>query len=146
MKIGIGSDHAGWELKQKVIEHLKSNNYEVMDYGTYSLESCDYPDFAKAVGEAVRDKVVDYGILICYTGIGMSISANKIDSVRASLVTDEECCRLTRQHNDANILCMGSINTTNYYACKFCDIFLSTEFLGGRHERRVHKVNELEKR
>ena len=140
MKIGIGSDHGGFLLKEQVKEYLKSLEYEVLDYGCFSQESCDYPLFAKEVAENVASKKLDYGILICTTGIGMSITANRYPGVRAALVSNEDMCKMTRMHNNANILVMGAKYTTLEDAKRYIDVFFNTEFEGGRHERRVNLI------
>ena len=140
MRIGIGSDHGGFLLKEQVKEYLKSLEYEVLDYGCFSQESCDYPLFAKEVAENVASKKLDYGILICTTGIGMSITANRYPGVRAALVSNEDMCKMTRMHNNANILVMGAKYTTLEDAKRYIDVFFNTEFEGGRHERRVNLI------
>ena len=140
MKIGIGSDHGGFDLKEQVKEYLKSLNYEVLDCGCFSKDSCDYPLFAKEVAEKVANKNLDYGILICTTGIGMSITANRYPGVRAALVSNEDMCKMTRMHNNANVLVMGAKYTTIEDAKKYVDVFFNTEFEGGRHERRINLI------
>ena len=140
MKIGIGSDHGGFLLKEQVKEYLVSLEYDVLDCGCFSQESCDYPLFAKEVAENVASKKLDYGILICTTGIGMSITANRYPGVRAALVSNEDMCKMTRMHNDANILVMGAKYTTFEDAKRYIDVFFNTEFEGGRHERRVNLI------
>ena len=145
MKIAIGADHAGFNLKEVLKKYLEKQGHEVIDFGTYSTESIDYPDYALKVSLSVKNKEVTYGILVCYTGIGMSITANKVDGVKAALVTSEENAKLTREHNNSNILCLGAKDIQAPLACKIADIFLNTPFLGGRHERRVNKIDEVEK-
>ena len=145
MKIAIGADHAGFNLKEELKKYLENQNHEVIDFGTYSTESIDYPDYALKVSQSVKNKEVIYGILVCYTGIGMSITANKVDGVKAALITSEENAQLTREHNNSNILCLGAKDVETPLACKIADIFLNTPFLGGRHERRVNKIDEVEK-
>lgn len=144
MRIAIGSDHAGFNLKKEIIEHLKEKNIEVLDEGTYSLDSVDYPDFAVKVCNDYVSKTVDYGILVCYTGIGMSMAANKVKGVRAALVGIVEDAVLTKEHNNANVLCLSAKNTKTDLALKIVDAFLTTEFTAGRHERRVQKVMDIE--
>jgi len=144
MKIAIGSDHAGYGLKEQIKAYLKSLGYEVKDEGTFHNESVDYPDFSKLVGNDVKSKTADFGILVCYTGIGMSISANKIRGIRAALVTNVENARLTREHNDANVLCLGAKDVDEATAFLIVDTFLNAKFLGGRHANRVNKITELE--
>jgi ribose 5-phosphate isomerase B len=146
MRIAIGSDHAGFDLKIQLKEYLESKGYQVVDYGTYSHDSCDYPDFAEKVCVALQNKEADYGILVCYTGIGMSMAANKFKGIRAALVFNTESATLTRQHNDANVLCLAAKDITLFYAQTFADIFLTTPFLGGRHLRRVDKVKNFEEK
>ena len=143
MKIYLGSDHAGFNLKQDLIKYLKAKNHEVIDYGTDSLASVDYPDFAKKVCQKVQ-KEEAFGILICYTGIGMSIAANKYQGIRAALVNFVEDAKLTREHNNANVLCLSAKNTSLEDAFKIVDAFLSATFLGERHLRRVNKIKEIE--
>ncbi len=145
MKIAIGSDHGGLRLKKEVIKHLEKKNIEVRDYGTYTEDSCDYPDFAEKVAEAVVAKEYDYGILICGTGIGISISANKIPGIRAALCSDTFSAHATREHNNANILAMGERVVGTGLALDIVDAFLGSTFEGGRHENRVNKIMEIEK-
>lgn len=144
MKIAIGADHAGFLLKEHIREKLIRDGYEVADYGTHSKESTDYPDYAAPVAHDVASGKADRGILVCYTGIGMSIAANKVCGIRAALCTCAEQAKLTRAHNDANILTMGASVTTPAQADEFVDIFLKTPFEGGRHERRVAKITRIE--
>jgi ribose 5-phosphate isomerase B len=146
MKIAIGSDHGGLRLKKEVIKHLEKKNIEVKDYGTYTEDSCDYPDFAEKVAEAVVAKEYDYGILICGTGIGISISANKIPGIRAALCSDTFSAHATREHNNANILAMGERVVGTGLALDIVDAFLGSTFEGGRHENRVNKIMEIEKK
>ncbi|WP_346879770.1 ribose 5-phosphate isomerase B [Clostridium sp. UBA3061] len=146
MKIAIGSDHGGLRLKKEVIKHLEKKNIEVRDYGTYTEDSCDYPDFAEKVSEAVVTKEYDYGILICGTGIGISISANKIPGIRAALCSDTFSAHATREHNNANILAMGERVVGTGLALDIVDAFLGSTFEGGRHENRVNKIMEIEKK
>ncbi|WP_346916689.1 ribose 5-phosphate isomerase B [Clostridium sp.] len=146
MKIAIGSDHGGLRLKKEVIKHLEKKNIEVKDYGTYTEDSCDYPDFAEKVAEAVVAKEYDYGILICGTGIGISISANKIPGIRAALCSDTFSAHATREHNNANILAMGERVVGTGLALDIVDAFLGSTFEGGRHENRVNKIIEIEKK
>lgn len=146
MKIAIGSDHGGLRLKKEVIKHLEKKNIEVRDYGTHTEDSCDYPDFAEKVAEAVVTKEYDYGILICGTGIGISISANKIPGIRAALCSDTFSAHATREHNNANILAMGERVVGTGLALDIVDAFLGSTFEGGRHENRVNKIMEIEKK
>lgn len=145
MKIAIGSDHGGYALKEAVKAHLVQNGIEVEDCGTYSTDSCDYPDFAVPVCRAVTGKTADFGILICSTGIGISMAANKVRGIRAALCGDCYSAKYTRLHNDANVLCMGALVTGQGLALEIVDRFLSTSFEGGRHQRRVDKVMAIEK-
>ncbi len=142
--IAIGSDHAGFLLKNEIIEYLKSKNLEVIDCGTYSTESCDYPDYAKLVAEKVSAKEADAGILLCGTGIGVSIAANKVKGVRAALVWNSETAALAKQHNDANIICIGARFVASFYAKKIIDAYLNAEFEKGNHLRRVEKISKIE--
>ena len=145
MKIVLGSDHAGMELKNSILKYLESLGYEAIDCGTYSLDSCDYPDYAKKVASMVAKKEANYGVLVCYTGIGMSITANKFKGIRAALVSNSDAARLTREHNDANIICLSSKDLNIEQAKSFVDIFLNTPFSNGeRHLRRINKIKEIE--
>ena len=137
MKIAIGCDHAGFEYKEKLKEWLIQNNYEVDDAGTYTADAVDYPVYAKAVCNKVLNKEVDYGILFCGTGIGMSIAANKVKGIRAALCSDIKSAELTRQHNDANVLCMGAQIIGFVTAREITKTFLSNPFVGGKHKVRV---------
>jgi ribose 5-phosphate isomerase B len=144
MKIAIGSDHAGFILKQAIASRLKDSGYDVEDFGTHSTASVDYPDIGAAVAKAVSEKKVDCGILVCSTGIGMSIVANKIGGVRAALCDSEETARLSRSHNDANVLALSGTFTPPEKAKGIVDAFLSTEFTtGDQHERRIEKIHRL---
>lgn len=145
MKISIACDHGGYDLKESIKKWLNENNYEVIDYGTNSKDSCDYPDFGRLASEAVRDKVVDRGIVICTTGIGMSIVANKVKGIRCALVSNTEGASLTRRHNDSNVLALGAKFTDDALAKEITKIWLETEFEGGRHQRRVDKIMDIEK-
>ena len=144
MKIAIGADHAGFALKEKLRARLVQEGHEVVDYGTNTADSCDYPDYAQAVGREVGAGRTDRGILVCSTGIGMAIAANKIDGVRAAPAQSEDEVRLTREHNDANVLTIGAKYLDDVHAESLIDIFLNTEFTGGRHARRVAKIAQLE--
>ncbi len=143
MKIAIGADHAGYMLKEQVKAFLKSKDIDFKDYGTFKIESCDYPEYAYKVGQAIVNGEADLGILICGTGIGMSITANKIKGIRAALVHDEQTAKLSRQHNDANVLCMGGRILEEEAALKIVDVWLNTSFEGGRHEKRLKLINQL---
>lgn len=140
MKISIGADHAAFELKAALIEVLKAAGHEVTDHGTHALDSVDYPDFAKPVCEDVEAGRAHRGILMCYTGNGMAITANKFASIRAALVHHEVDARLARGHNDANVLVLSALHTPAKFAQIILEQFLATEFEGGRHARRVGKM------
>lgn len=144
MKIAIGADHAGFALKEKLRARLTQEGHEVVDYGTGSADSCDYPDYAQAVGREVGAGRTDRGILVCSTGIGMAMAANKVDGVRAAPAQSEDEVRMTREHNDANVLTIGAKYLDEARAEALIDIFLNTEFTGGRHARRVAKIAQLE--
>ncbi|MBR2030013.1 MAG: ribose 5-phosphate isomerase B [Clostridia bacterium] len=144
-KIVIGCDHAAVQMKNNVINHLKSKGYDVIDVGTYSEESCDYPDYAYAAAKKVADGEVAKGILICGTGIGMSIAANKVNGIRCALCDNLFSAEMTRRHNDSNMHSMGARVISNQLALKIVDMFLDTPFEGGRHQRRVDKVMAIEK-
>lgn len=143
-KITIGSDHAGYGLKQKVIAHLQERGIEVIDIGTNSEASCDYPVFAHMVCKNVQNGVTPLGILVCGTGVGMSIAANKHKGIRAAVCSDTFSARLTRQHNDANVLCFGERVVGAGVACDLVDAFLDAEFEGGKHARRVDMIRATE--
>ena len=144
--IAIGCDHGGYQLKQAVIRHLAERGIAYRDYGTYSEESCDYPDYGEAVGRAVASGECERGIVVCGTGIGISIAANKIKGVRAALCGDCFSAEMCRRHNNANVLALGGRVIGPGLALKIVDIFLSTGFDGGRHARRVAKISEIEDR
>ena len=143
-KITIGCDHAAFELKQKVIAHLQERGIEVIDVGTDSTQSCDYPKFAHALCKNVQDGVTELGILICGTGIGMSMAANKHRGIRAAACSDTFSARLTRAHNDANVLCFGERVVGLGLALDLVDNFLGAEFEGGKHARRVDLITAIE--
>ena len=144
--IAIGCDHGGFKLKQAVMKHLEERGLEYKDYGTYSDESCDYPVYGKAVANAVASGECDRGILICGTGIGISIAANKIRGIRAALCGDCFSAEATRLHNDANILAMGARVVGEGLALELIDAFLNAEFEGGRHQRRLDMLDEIRAR
>lgn len=144
MKIAIGSDHAGFELKEDVKAYVEGKGYEVVDYGTHSADRCDYPVFGKAVGEAVAAGECDLGILVCGTGAGISMAANKVKGVRAGVCSDTATARLIRQHNDANILAFGARIVGMELAHDMVDAFLGASFEGGRHADRVALIREIE--
>ena len=142
--LAIGCDHGGFELKNHIIAHLKEQGYEIKDLGTYDENSVDYPDIAKKVCDAVVSGECERGILVCGTGIGMSIAANKIKGIRAALCADSFSTKYTRLHNDSNVMCMGARTTGVGLACELAEIFLTTGFEGGRHQRRVDLITALE--
>ena len=144
-KITIGCDHAAYELKLKVIAHLQERGVEVIDVGTDSSESCDYPVFAHKVCKNVQDGVTELGILVCGTGIGMSMAANKHRGIRAAACSDTFSARLTRAHNNANVLCFGERVVGMGLACDLVDSFIDTDFEGGKHQRRVDMIMDIEK-
>ncbi len=144
MRISIGGDHAGFELKERIKTVLEQGQHRVTDMGTFSAESVDYPDYAAAVARAVSSGEADRGVLVCGTGIGMSIAANKFANVRASLCHDVETARLSRQHNDANVLAIGSRVLDPELALAVVQEWMGTTFEGGRHSRRLQKITALE--
>lgn len=144
--IAIGSDHGGFLLKEEIKKHLAEKGYEYRDFGTDSTASCDYPVFAEKVCSAIQSGECDKGILVCGTGIGMSMCANKCKGIRAAVCGDHFSAEFTRRHNDANVLCLGARVTGSGVALQLVDIFLTTEFEGGRHENRVSMMMELENR
>lgn len=146
MKIAIGCDHGAFRLKNEIIEFLNGENYEVKDFGTYSEESFDYPDIALPVAEAVAKKEYDFGILVCGTGIGIGIAANKVPGIRAALCSDTFSAHATREHNNANILTMGQRVVGTGLALDIVKTFLNTEFEGERHQKRIDKISEIEKK
>ncbi len=146
MKIALACDHGGLNLKNDVYAYLEECDYEVVDFGCNSLDSCDYPDYALPAAEAVASGECDKGIVICSTGIGVSIVANKVPGVRCAHCHDVYCAEFTRRHNNANMLAMGEKVVGKGYALLIVETFLSTEFEGGRHERRVNKITDIEKK
>jgi ribose 5-phosphate isomerase B len=146
MKISVGADHAGFALKEHIRQSLAKAGHEVTDVGTHSTESTDYPDYAAAVGRDVAGGTSERGILVCGSGVGMSIAANKIHGVRAALGVNPEEVALTRQHNDANVLTLGARFLEGAEADNLVRIFLETDFDGGRHERRINKISQLEQK
>lgn len=145
MRIGIGSDHGGVNHKKYIIQHLEALGHQVTDYGTEPDVPADYPDIAKKVADAFINGEFDRGILICGTGIGMSIAANKVDGIRAAHITDCYSARMAREHNDAQIVCLGERITGCDLALEMVDAYLKAEHLGDRHARRVEKIMNLEK-
>ncbi len=144
MRIAIAADHAGFALKEKLRQKLAADGHEVIDFGTSSAESCDYPDFAQPVAREVANQHADRGLRVCSTGIGMAMAANKVAGIRAAPAQSEDEVRLTREHNDANVLTIGARYLDEERASGLVDVFLSTEFAGGRHARRVAKIGQLE--
>jgi ribose 5-phosphate isomerase B len=144
LKIAVGADHAGFKLKESVRAYLVSKGYEVEDLGTNSTDSVDYPDYAEKVAVSVAAKRADFGVLMCGTGLGVAIAANKIPGVRAAPCNDTLSAQLARAHNNANVLAMGGRLTDAATAVKILDTWFSTAFLGGRHERRVNKISALD--
>ena len=142
--IALGSDHGGLALKQHVMKYLDAHGLAYKDYGCYTSESCDYPDFGRAAAEAVASGECDRGIVVCTTGIGISIAANKVKGIRCALCTDPLMAEMTRRHNDANMLAMGAGIVGYNLAERMVDVFLTTEFEGGRHARRVDKIMAIE--
>ena len=146
MKIAIGCDHGALALKNKMVQHLQAQGHEVKDFGTYTLDSCDYPDFAAPAARAVASGECEKGIVLCTTGIGVSITANKIKGIRCALLSDLMTAELTRQHNDTNMMALGAGVVGEMLALKIADTWLGTPFSGdARHQRRIDKVMALEK-
>ena len=142
--IALGSDQGGFELKQEIIRHLNERGLEFKDYGSYDEKSVDYPEYAKKVAEAILAGECDKGILICGTGIGMSIAANKVKGIRAAALSDHFSAKYTRLHNDTHIVCLGGRVVGVGTAIELADIFVSTEFEGGRHKNRIDKIAAIE--
>ena len=145
MKIALGADHAGYQLKDQIKQHLEQQGISVRDEGTSSPESVDYPDFARAVAHDVSAQRADLGILVCGSGIGMAITANKVDGIRAANVSTEYEAQMSREHNNANVLALGARIIGADEAFRIVDKWLATQFAGGRHERRVEKITAIEK-
>lgn len=145
MKIAIAADHGGFELKDSMVEYIKSLGNEVMDLGTNSADSVDYPDYAKKVCEEIQQGNSDLGILICGTGIGMSLAANKFEGIRAACVSDVYSAKMSRNHNNSNVLCIGARVIGDEVAKLIIKTFLENEFEAGRHQRRVDKIMAFEK-
>ena len=140
MKISLASDHAGYAYKEEIKKYLEKKGHELVDCGTYSLESCDYPIFAKEAAKKVANKEVDFGILVCSSGEGIAIAANKVKGVRAGIAYNDDVARLMRQHNNANMIAFGASFMKLEDVLRRVDIFLATDFEGGRHERRVNEI------
>lgn len=145
MKIAMGADHAGYELKDQIKQHLQQQGIEIRDEGTSSADSVDYPDYARAVAHDVSGQRADLGILVCGSGIGMAITANKVDGIRAANVSTEQEAELSRQHNNANVLALGARIVNADLAFRIVDKWLAAQFAGGRHEQRVEKIMAIEK-
>lgn len=142
--LAIGCDHGGYKLKEELVSHLKKQGVEFKDFGTFDESSVDYPDIAKAVCNSIISGECENGVLVCGTGIGISIAANKHKGIRAAVCSDEFSAKFTRLHNDANVLCLGGRVIGPGLACELVDIFLNTEFEGGRHAVRVQKIHDIE--
>ena len=146
MKIAIACDHGALALKNKMVSHLENKGYEVEDFGTHTLDSCDYPDFAAPAAKAVAAGQCDKGVVLCTTGIGVSITANKVDGIRCALLSDVMSARMTREHNDTNMMAIGAGVVGEMLALEILDTWLGTEFPHNeRHQRRIDKVMALEK-
>ena len=143
--LAIGCDHGGFELKKHIMKHLEERGTALKDFGCYDENSCDYPDIAKTVCEAVAGGECENGILVCGTGIGMSIAANKVNGIRAALCTDVYSAKMTKQHNNSNVICLGGRVTGRELAFMIVDTWLDETFLGGRHQNRIDKISELER-
>lgn len=145
MKIGIGNDHAAVEMKKEITEFLTEKGYEVVNFGTDSCESCDYPEYGQKVAEAVASKDVDLGILICGTGVGISLAANKVKGIRAVVCSEPCTAKLSREHNNTNILAFGARIIGSEVAKTIVETWLNAEFAGGRHQKRVDMLMDIEK-
>jgi ribose 5-phosphate isomerase B len=145
MRVALGADHAGYQLKDQIKQHLQLQGIDVRDEGTSSPESVDYPDYARAVARDVREQRADLGILVCGSGIGMAIAANKVDGIRAANVSTEYEAQMSREHNNANVLALGARIINPDEAFRIVDKWLGAQFAGGRHERRVEKIMAIEK-
>ena len=145
MKIAIGCDHGALDLKNAVVAHLEKQGHQVKDFGTYTLDSCDYPDYAAQAAKAVADGSYDRGIVLCTTGIGVSIAANKVKGIRCALLSDVMSARMTREHNDTNMMAIGAGVVGQMLALQIADTWLETEFSGDeRHQRRINKLMAVE--
>ena len=145
MRIGIASDHRGYQMKNRLVQLVESLGHDVVDFGPDSTDSVDYPDFAGSVSAAVAAEEIDRGVLICGTGIGMCITANKFDGVRAANCNDSVTAEYSRLHNDANVVCLSANQLSDQLADQILQIWLKTEFEGGRHARRLDKISDIEK-
>ena len=144
MKIAMGADHGGYSLKEIIKKHLVEEGHEILDLGTHDTQSCNYPEYAAKVAYAVADKHADLGVLVCGTGIGMSIAANKVKGIRAAAVSDCFTAQATREHNDSNIICLGERIVGPGLAMRIVDTWLNASFQGGRHQTRVDMICDLE--
>lgn len=144
MKIAIGCDHGGFEHKAAIAEHFEKRGFELLDFGIYELEAVDYPKIALKVANSVASKEAELGILICGTGIGMSLAANKVKGIRAACCSEHFSAKYTRMHNDSNILCLGGRVVGIGTAIELADLFVDTQFEGGRHQRRIDLITEIE--
>jgi ribose 5-phosphate isomerase B len=142
--IALGCDHGGYALKEAIKNHLKNKNISFTDFGTNSADSVDYAVYAQKVADAVKDGEATYGILVCSTGIGISMAANKVESIRAALCMNEFCAEMTRRHNNANVLCLGGMVVQEEEALNIVDKFLTSEFEGDRHTRRINQIADIE--
>lgn len=145
MTISMGSDHGGRELRDGLKKRLEHSGFTVIDHGTFTPDSVDYPDYAAMVAKDVLDKKADFGVLMCTTGIGVSISANKFSGIRAAVVSSDDAAEFARRHNNANIICFGGKYQTPYMAERFTKIFVNTPYEGGRHDQRLQKIANFEK-
>lgn len=145
MRVALGSDHGGYELKEVILKHLETQGLKVQDFGTYSADSVDYPKYGFSVGSAIINGEADLGIVICGTGQGISIAANKISGIRAAVCSETFSARMAREHNNANVLALGARVIGIGLALDIVDIFLKTEFLGGRHARRLDLISAIER-
>ena len=145
MRIAIGSDHGGFDQKEVIIKHLKEKGYEVQDVGTYSKDSCHYPIYGEGVARKVASKECDYGVVVCTSGEGISIAANKVKGARCGIAYNDDVARLMRQHNNANVISFGQAFMSLEDVLRRVDIFLNTEFEGGRHQTRVDMISNIEK-
>ena len=143
MSIAVGSDHAGFKLKEQLLAHLSKNSIDFFDFGTYGEERVDYPDYAFKVANAVSIGEFQFGLVICGSGIGVSIAANKVKGIRAALCCNEYMAKMARKHNNANVIAMGGRTTSSEDAIKILDAFLENDFEGGRHQKRIEKIHNV---
>lgn len=145
MKVALGADHGGYDLKEEIRKHLEEKGYDILDLGTHSHDSVDYPRFGFAVGDAVINGKAELGIVVCGTGLGISMAANKVSGIRAAVCTETYSARMAREHNNANVLALGGRVTGVGLALDIVDVFVKTDFAGGRHARRVELITDIEK-